>query len=539
MNETPRTGNPVSRRAFVGGVAGLSALGALSTVRSEASAAPRDGRTAIVIGTGFGGAVAARRLGEAGVATTVFERGRRWPIRPDGNTFATTTNPDKRAAWFGSPAGPSAATALPVEPYPGVLDHVMGNGVEAVYGAGVGGGSLVFGSFTPAPRRQDFEHIFPAAAGYSELAATYYPRAKQRLGVAPLPADILAHPRYVGARSWLKVVARYGATPHFFDFAIDWDIVRAELAGRRTASVSIGESSYGNNSGAKKSLDRTYLAAAEQTGNVTIKPMHEVFDIRPRSRRKGFVVSARVLDERGRTVRTVTAEADHLFMAAGSFHTTRLLVEARAKGTLPRLSPRIGDGFGVNGDFLTIRANPREDFGAIQGGPGYARIYEDDLPGGPVSMVYQATPLPAPLGKAATTHLVQAHTDERGTVDFDHATRRGQLNYPHPAERNDLDRRANAFIARFHERTEGRYGFGANGVHVSSRATGFGSASTYHGLGGVVMGAAATMDGAVRGYDNLYVVDGSFIPGAVGLVNPSLTITAIAERTMDRFIATH
>ena len=357
---------------------------------------------------------------------------RRSRTAPDGNTFATTTTPDKRAAWFGSPAGASAASGIPVEPYPGVLDHVMGNGVEAVYGAGVGGGSLVFGSFTPVPRRQDFEHIFPAAADYAQLAQTYFPRAKAGLGVSPLPADVLAHPEYVGARSWLKVIERYGASPHFFDFAIDWDIVRDELAGRATPSVTAGELSYGVNSGAKKSLDRSYLLAAERTGNVTVRPMHEVFDIRPRSRRAGFVVTARVLDEQGRTVRTVTTEADHLFMAAGSFHTTRLLVEARAQGRLPRLSPRIGDGFGVNGDFLTIRANPREDFGAVQGGPGYARIYEDDLPGGPVSMVYQATPLPAPLGKAATTHLVQAHTDERGTIDYDHRTRRAQLNYPTP-----------------------------------------------------------------------------------------------------------
>lgn len=50
-------------------------------------------------------------------------------------------------------------------------------------------------------------------------------------------------------------------------------------------------------------------------------------------------------------------------------------------------------------------------------------------------------------------------------------------------------------------------------------------------------GSAADLDGAVRGYRNLYVVDGSFCPGAVGLVNPSLTITALAERTMDRFLA--
>ena len=53
------------------------------------------------------------------------------------------------------------------------------------------------------------------------------------------------------------------------------------------------------------------------------------------------------------------------------------------------------------------------------------------------------------------------------------------------------------------------------------------------------MGAAADADGGIRGYDNLGVVDGSFVPGAVGLVNPALTITALAERTMDRFLATH
>lgn len=311
------------------------------------------------------------------------------------------------------------------------------------------------------------------------------------------------------------------------------------MAGRKRPSVIVGELSYGVNSGAKKSTDRTYLAAAERTGNVTIKPMHEVFDIRPRARRAGFVVTARVRDEQGRTLRTVTAEADHLFMAAGSFHTTRMLVEARAKGTLPQLSPRIGDGFGTNGDFLTIRTNPSDDFGLVQGGPGYARIYEDRLSEAPMSMVYQATPLPAPLGKAGTTHLVQTHTDERGTVDFDHASRTAKLNYPYPEGHNKVDRQAAAFVGKFHESTEARHGRPANGVPIYTRAVGFGSAGTYHGLGGVVMGEAASMDGAVRGYDNLYVVDGSFVPGAVGLVNPALTITALAERTMDRFLATH
>ncbi|MFW0785649.1 GMC oxidoreductase [Gordonia sp. CPCC 206044] len=536
------TDGRLSRRTLLRGAvvgAGGIAAAAFASTHGVGSGHAAPGRSAIVIGTGFGGSVAALRLGRAGFATTVFERGRRWPIRSDGNTFATFVAPDQRAAWFGSPAGATYAAAIPVPPYPGVLDHVMGNGLEAVYGAGVGGGSLVFGSFTPVPRRQDFERIFPAAADYPDLARTYYPRAKRELGVSPLPTDILAHPNYIGARSWLSVVSRYGAQPHFFDFAIDWDLVRAELRGARRPGVTIGDLSYGVNSGAKKSLDHTLLPAAERTGNVVIKPMHEVFDIRERPRRKGFAVSARVLDDQGRTLRVVTAEADHLFLAAGSFHTTELLVRARASGVLPRLSPRIGDGFGGNGDFLTTRTNPYEDFGTVQGGPGYARIYEDDLPGGPVSMVYQATPIPAPFGRTLTTHLVQVHTDERGSIDYDHATRRGVLNYPFPEGRSVLDRRSNAFIQHFHERTETRFGRPANGIPVSSRLTGFGSASTYHGLGGVVMGVAASMDGAVRGYENLYVVDGSFVPGAVGLVNPSLTITALAERTMDRFLALH
>lgn len=152
-------------------------------------------------------------------------------------------------------------------------------------------------------------------------------------------------------------------------------------------------------------------------------------------------------------------------------------------------------------------------------------------------MVYHSTPLPAPLGRAATTNLIQVHTEERGSVDFDRTTRSAVLNYPFP-EGNDLDRRGAAFAERFRQRAELRHGR-PGGIPIYSRAVGFGSASTYHGLGGVVINRTADVDGAVAGYDNLYVVDGAFAPGAVGLVNPSLTISALAERTMDRFLASH
>ncbi|MCH5643468.1 GMC oxidoreductase [Gordonia sp. ABSL49_1] len=531
----------LTRRSLLKGAAAAGAITAATAAigRGAGATAAAERGTAIVIGSGFGGAVAALRLGQAGFRTTVFERGRRWPIRPDGNTFATFDRPDRRAAWFSDTAGISSSLQVPVERYPGVLDAIKGNGIESVYGAGVGGGSLVFGAFSAQPDKPDFEMLFPGGTDYDGLARTYYPRARRMLNATPLPPDILAHPNYVGARSWLRTVARYGVRPSFIDYSINWDLVRKELSGRVRPGVSIGDLSYGVNSGAKNSVDHNYLPAAEATGNVTIKPMHEVFEIRPRSRRRGFVVRARVIDDKHRTLRIVTAEADYLFLAAGSYHTTSLLVRARAHGTLPRLSPRIGDGFGGNGDFLIVRTALREQYGPIQGGPGYSRLREDRLPGGPAAIVYQASPFPSPLGGTATTHLIQVHTDERGTIDYDHATRGTQLNYPYPEGTSVLDRRGAAFAQHFHERTETRYGFPQNGIPLYSRSFGFGSGSTFHGLGGVVIGQAATADGGVKGYDDLYVVDGSFCPGAVGLVNPSLTITALAERTMDRFLARH
>lgn len=293
---------PITRRALLSGAAGAAAFAAVSRVTGDAAARPPDdGPTAIVIGSGFGGAVAALRLGEAGIRTTVLERGRRWPIRADGNTFATFTAPDGRAAWFSDTVGVTSSVGIPVARYPGILDRIKGNGIDSVYGAGVGGGSLAFGSFTPVPRKKDFEQVFPGGANFDELAATYYPRAQKMLGASKLPADIMAHPRYIGTRTWRETVRRYGSEPVSFEYAIDWDVVRAELAGRRRASIIAGELGFGVNSGAKNSVDRNYLPAAEKTGNVQIKPMHEVFEIRPRSRRPGFVVRARLIDDQHRT----------------------------------------------------------------------------------------------------------------------------------------------------------------------------------------------------------------------------------------------
>ncbi len=76
---------------------------------------------AIVIGSGFGGAVAALRLGKAGYSTVVLERGRRWPITQQQNTFATYEQPDGRSAWLSPVTVDPINQNVPIDIYTGIL----------------------------------------------------------------------------------------------------------------------------------------------------------------------------------------------------------------------------------------------------------------------------------------------------------------------------------------------------------------------------------------------------------------------------------
>lgn len=234
MGDSAITRRTVLRAAGAGIAAAVTGVG-------QATGSPP--KTAVVIGSGFGGAVAAYRLGTAGIETIVLERGRRWPTTGAGDTFCSSAAPDRRAAWFSdSPVLSPVQQITPIQRYAGVLDAVRGNGLVSLYGAGVGGGSLVFGGFLAQPRRRDFQATFPRELDYTELADVYYPRARKNLGGSPLPDDILAHPDYLGARSWLRDIADAGFEPHFFDFGIDWDVVRAELTGERVRAISMNMS---------------------------------------------------------------------------------------------------------------------------------------------------------------------------------------------------------------------------------------------------------------------------------------------------------
>ena len=533
MTNSPKA--QTSRRQFIQSSVLAAAGAGLAGSGSRVWARHSDFVPAIVIGSGFGGAVAALRLGQAGIDTVVIERGRRWPIRGDGNTFATFEQPDGRAYWLRDRTG-EAILGLPqlekpIDRYVGVLEVVEGNGIYIGAGAGVGGGSLVFNAILVKPRRNLFERLFPRGIDFDEMEDVYYPRVKQMIGSGPIPDDILATEYYRSSRVSLDQALTAGFPTRPVDLAIDWDIVRDEIAGRRVPSAIAGQSFYGLNSGAKRSLDQNYLPRAEATGHVEILPQLLVSAIE-HGHGGRYTVTVLSLSDDGDVVgppRRLTCK--YLFLAAGSIGTTSLLVRARATGALPALNEHVGQHWAANGDIPVIRGLlPPTNPGT--GGPGGHFIMEDlDNPFGPTSLVEIVLPphiaaalnafgAPPDFANYASLGLPPAI----GSFAYDPATDAVGLNWP------AADSRVGNFLAAAQQT-----------LSVMDRSNGsltlsFNPAVSAHPLGGAVLGKACDFDGRVKRHPGLYVLDGALIEGSTGLANPSFTIAALAERCMDQIL---
>ena len=125
------------------------------------------------------------------------------------------------------------------------------------------------------PTRALFDQVFGGAVDYDQMAQVYYPRVRSILSnPSPIPADVLATSYYDATRYFLAEGQQAGLPTHLLDLNVFWDVVRQEIAGTRVPSAINGEFWYGNNSGAKNTLDRNYLAQAEESGFVEILPLH-------------------------------------------------------------------------------------------------------------------------------------------------------------------------------------------------------------------------------------------------------------------------
>ncbi|MEU5807054.1 GMC oxidoreductase [Streptomyces sp. NPDC047718] len=533
--------NPhLTRRHFLG-VGALQTAAALGFTRigpgSAAAAEPPAAQyaPAIVVGSGYGAAVAALRLGQAGVRTVVLEMGRLWNTPgPDGRVFPSTSAPDHRSMWFRTRTEAPLATFLwldvvnrDISPYPGVLDRVHHGDMSVYVGRGVGGGSLVNGGMAPTPRRSYFQEVLPRVDA-DEMYGTYFPRARAMLGVNDIdPAWFESTDWYRFARVSRKHARNTGLRTVFVPNVYDFGYMQREAAGTVARSALAGEVIYGNNHG-KKSVDKTYLAAALGTGNVTIETLQRVVGVRQEPDGT-YVLTVRGIDLSGRVTQVRELGCRQLFLGAGSLGTTEILVRARERGTLPALSEKVGLGWGPNGNVMTARANHLWDtVGARQATMPALGIDDWDNAANPVFA--EIAPLPMGIEHWVSMYLAITKNPERGHFTYDSATDSARLQWRREqnapavaAARSLFDRinRTNVTVYRYDL-------FGGNRP--------FADDFTYHPLGGCVLGEATDDHGRARGHRGLYVVDGSLVPGSLG-VNPFVTITALAERNMARILA--
>jgi cholesterol oxidase len=522
------------RRQFIN-TTGAS-LAALAASGSGTWAKPSDFVPAIVIGSGFGGAVAALRLGQAGIDTVVLERGRRWPVRSDGNTFATFEQPDGRAYWLRTTTGEGLLGLPPlvktIDRYTGLLEVIEGDGIAIGAGAGVGGGSLVFNAIIVAPRRAMFDRVFSNAIDFDEMEDVYYPRVRGMIQSAPIPEDVLATEYYRSARVSMEQAVAAGFPTRPVDLAVNWDIVRDEIAGRAVPSAIAGQSFYGLNSGAKRSLDQNYLPQAEATGHVQVLPLHQVIAIE-RGQGGRYSVTVAQLNDEGHVVGAPRRwSCKYLFLGAGSIGTSSLLVRARDTRALPALDGHVGQHWAANGDINVIRGL-LPPTNASTGGPGGNFIFEDlDNPLGPTSLVEIVLPshirdflgavgAPASFANYASLGVPPAI----GSFSYDAQTDQVKLKWPASDPRV-----ANFVAAAQHTLTTLDQRTGAVTVSINP-------AVSAHPLGGAVIGKVCDAAGRVKRHPGLYVVDGALIEGSAGLANPSFTIAAVAERCLEQIIA--
>ncbi|MGI8331602.1 GMC oxidoreductase [Actinomadura scrupuli] len=519
-----------SRREVLGmSASGTLAALAASTIglpgsRAHAAAAGRSYFSAIVIGSGFGGSVAALRLGQAGVDTLVVERGQEWPIPSD--TELVTGNqdhPTNKMFWNRTISDwPAVAPTLMV-PAPGVMEVSSEDNLNIACGAAVGGGSVVYTGVTVEPPRTYFERLYPALS-YDEFTSQWYPKVRQMLGAGPMPADVYDSAPHTHSRVWDAHMRGAGLSTAPLDSIFDWDVVRRELAGKVRASEIAGETDFGCSNGAKKSLTRNYLPAALATGKVQLRALTEVLSIERNILGK-YVVDVKQTDATGKTLKTESLYCDRLFVCAGTLNTNRLLVAARDTGRLQNLNDQVGAGFGDNGDQFNLYAYTGLPAGPSQASACASGSFHHSEFGLPMRseswQLFGAKGLPIIHTLTMTVDL-----DNRGTFTYDKATKKVTL--------SDWTRAKSKPSADAGAKLNQRVIDANPGLVPYSLTWPF--TLTAHPLGGMVLGKATDLYGRVKGYPGLYVLDGSLLPGTVGGGNPSLSIAALAERSIAAII---
>jgi cholesterol oxidase len=516
----------------------------------------------IVVGSGFGGSVSALRLAEKGYRVAILECGRRYRDQD----FAKSTWNLRRYYW------------MPKLGLRGIFRMTVFKDVFIVSGSGVGGGSLGYANTLYRARPAFFRDPQWASLDDWETALEpHYETAETMLGVTdyPLegPADQLLreYSEEIGVSDTYKQT-RVGA---FFGQP-GKEVPDPYFAGQgppRSGCIGCGSCMVGCRHNAKNTLVKNYLWFAERHG-VQILAERQVTDLRPISGgaedgSDGYEVTS---ERSGSWIRkrrsTLTARG--VVIAAGALGTNKLLADCRHRDSLPRVSRRLGDLVRTNSESINAVTAPDDERDFAKSVAISSSIYPDPdthievvtygRRADSISYLFtmltgNGTKLTRPLlwlGQVLRhplrfMRLLWPIRWSRRTVillvmqTLDNAIRlrpkrrlfgRGvrlqteqDPDKPNPTYIPAADH-ATRWMA---ERTGGMAQSGINEAI-------FNIPTTAHILGGAAIAADpehGVVDGRNRvfGYENLMVCDGAAVPANPG-VNPSLTITALAEHAM-------
>ncbi|MFN8130490.1 MAG: GMC family oxidoreductase [Solirubrobacteraceae bacterium] len=514
----------------------------------------------IVIGSGFGGSVAALRLAEKGYGVTVLECGRRFL----DDDFARSTWDARRYFW---------APRLGCR---GILRLTLFRDVFIASGCGVGGGSLGYANTLYRARDAFFaDERWSALADWKAELAPHYDTAERMLGVTDVAFDSDKDRLLRELADDLGVADTYSHTRVGVFFGEEGATVPDPYFGgdgpARTGCIRCGECMVGCRHGAKNTLVKNYLWFAERLG-VRVEAERTVTDIRPAGAPDGsdgyLVTSERSgawLRKRRRT-----QWARGVVVAAGALGTNLLLANCRHRGSLPLISGRLGQLVRTNSESVVAATAPddRVDFtGSVAisssiypdpdthielvtygGGGGAMRGLYTTLVGDGTRVTRPLRWLAANLRRpgqfvrtltarkwSRRTVLVLVMQTVDSALRFRAAPRRTGPGVKLATEQDPENPNPTFIPAANHAARWLADRIGGMPQSGLTEAL-FNVPVTAHILGGATIGAdrehgVIGADGQVHGYTRLLVTDGSALPANPG-VNPSLTITALAEHTL-------
>ncbi|MBC7633037.1 FAD-dependent oxidoreductase [Aeromicrobium sp.] len=511
----------------------------------------------LVVGSGFGGSVAALRLTEKGYRIGVLEMGRRFA----DDDFPKTSWRVRRYMW-----APWARCF-------GILRVTLLKDVLIASGVGVGGGSLVYANTLYEPLEEFYDdpqwaHI----TDWKSELAPHYVQAKKMLGVT-------TYAGHTPADDVMQAIAQdcgAGDTYHPADvgvlFGTDHGVGPGAEIGdpffggagpRRKACIDCGACMTGCRHNSKNTLVKNYLYLAENAG-AEVHPLTCVVDVRPAPGGDGYRVRTH---RTGNVLRRRSYTAGQVIFAGNALNTQRLLHKLRLR-SLPQLSPRIGELSRTNSEAVLTARSSHKDADYTPGISITSSFHPDRQThiepvrygrgSGLLSLMNMALPdRPGPGGRFRSVLRGYRILGVRGALRL-HDPRRWAEQSMIILVMQSLDNSITTYLKRgpFGRRMTSKQGVGEpnpdyipiadrSAKQIAQKIGGYPGAAfgelagvplTAHFIGGCVIGTTADTGVVdpyqrVHHYQGLHISDGSTITANLG-VNPSLTITAQAERAM-------